>query len=63
MKGLESQSVLVNGQAAELYSTADGLRYLVWNGQEAEELYWLAAALDTETLVQIAESVQLSWKP
>ena len=63
VKGLESQSVLVNGQAAELYSTADGLRYLVWNGQEAEELYWLAAALDTETLVQIAESVQLSWKP
>lgn len=59
VKGLEPQSVLVNGQAAELYSAADGIRYLVWKGQEAEELYWLAAALDTETLVQIAESVRL----
>jgi len=63
VKGLESQSVLVNGQATELYSAADGVQYLVWNGQEAGELYWLAASLDTETLVQIAESVQLSWKP
>lgn len=59
VKGLESRSVLVNGQAAELYSASDGIRYLVWKSQEAGELYWLAAALDTETLVQIAESVRL----
>ena len=59
VKGLESQSVLVNRQAAELYSATDGIRYLIWKGQEAGELYWLAAALDTETLVQIAESVRL----
>ena len=62
VKGLESQSVLVNGQAAELYSAADGIRYLVWDGQEAGELYWLAAALDAEALVQIAESVRLTEK-
>lgn len=62
VKDLESQSVLVNGQAAELYSASDGIRYLVWNGQEAGELYWLAAALDAEDLVQIAESVRLSEK-
>ena len=62
VKGLESQSVLVDGQAAELYSAADGIRYLVWDGQEAGELYWLAAALDSEALVQIAESVRLSEK-
>ena len=60
VKGLESQSALVNGQAAGLYSAVDGIRYLVWDGQEAGELYWLAAALDSETLVQIAESVRLS---
>ncbi|WP_295753491.1 DUF4367 domain-containing protein [uncultured Oscillibacter sp.] len=57
VKGLESQSVLVNGQAAELYSAADGVLYLVWNGQEPGEVFWLSAALDAGTLIQIAESV------
>lgn len=57
VKGLESQSVLVNGQAAELYSAADGVLYLVWNGREPGEVFWLSAALDAGTLIQIAESV------
>ena len=57
VKGLESQSVLVNGQAAELYSAADGVLYLVWDGQEPGEVFWLSAALDAGTLIQIAESV------
>ena len=57
MKGLESQSVLVNGQAAELYSAADGVLYLVWDGREPGEVFWLSAALDAGTLIQIAESV------
>ena len=57
VKGLESQSVLVNGQAAELYSAADGVLYLVWDGREPGEVFWLSAALDAGTLIQIAESV------
>ena len=57
MKGLESQSVLVNGQAAELYSAADSVLYLVWDGREPGEVFWLSAALDAGTLIQIAESV------
>ena len=57
VRGLESQSVLVNGQAAELYSAADGVLYLVWDGREPGEVFWLSAALDAETLIQIAESV------
>ena len=57
VKGLEFQSVLVNGQAAELYSASDGVLHLVWKGREPEEVFRLSAALDAETLIQIAESV------
>ena len=57
VKGLESRSVLVNGQAAELYSSANGVFYLVWNGREPGEVFWLSAVLDAETLIEVAESV------
>ena len=57
VKGLEFQSVLVNGQAAELYSASDGVLHLVWKGREPGEVFRLSAALDAETLIQIAESV------
>lgn len=57
VKGLESQSVLVNGQAAELYSAPNGVLNLIWNGREPEEIFQLSAALDAETLIEVAESV------
>ena len=57
VKGLESRSVLVNGQTAELYSAANGVLYLVWNGREPGEVFWLSAALDAETLIETAGSV------
>ena len=60
VKGLESQSVLVNGQAAELYSAVDGVLYLVWNGREPGEVFRLSGTLPGEELIEIAESVLLA---
>jgi hypothetical protein len=57
VEGLELREVLVNGSPAELYESAGDVNHLVWVGERADEIYWIAAALPSEELIWMAESV------
>lgn len=57
VKGLEPQSVFVNGIPGKLYESASGVNHLVWDGAKPGDVLWIAGPLTSEELIWIAESV------
>lgn len=57
IKDMESQSVLIGGSPTELYMDADGINHLVWECENPNGTYWIAAPLLREELIRIAESI------
>ena len=57
LEGLTFEAVQVDGQTARLYTDAEGVRHLTWDGSKPESDYWLSGPLSAEELIQIAESV------
>ena len=57
LEGLAFETVQVDGQTARLYTDAEGVRHLTWDGTKPGSDYWLSGPLGVEELIQIAESV------
>ena len=57
LEGLTFETVQVDGQTARLYTDAEGVRHLTWDGSKPGSDYWLSGPLSAEELIRIAESV------
>ena len=57
LEGLAFETVQVDGQTARLYTDAESVRHLTWDGSKPGSDYWLSGPLSAEELIRIAESV------
>ena len=57
LEGLTFETVQVDGQTARLYTDAESVRHLTWDGSKPGSDYWLSGPLSAEELIRIAESV------
>ena len=57
LEGLAFETVQVDGQTARLYTDAESVRHLTWDGSKPGSDYWLSGSLSAEELIRIAESV------
>ena len=60
VEGLKWQDVQVGRCPGRAYIGAGGVNHLIWGPDGAGEIYWLSAPLDGETLMEVAERVNLT---